>query len=206
MDEVTFLEMCRDSGFAHFKHRDSDVITISILGNEEQYKIIRVIEFTSDRKRMSVIAKHLETGRITNFIKGADMAILQRIDQSQQFEMQCVESMDDLALEGLRTLMFAIKEFPQDIDEQHLKQSDESQLENDLRLVGITALEDLLQEKCKETIRDLRKAKIKVWMLTGDKGETAQTIGVAAGLIDEDKHNILKIQSTSVEQLGSEID
>lgn len=76
MDEVTFLEMCRDSGFTFFKHRDSDVITINVLGTEEQYKVIRVIEFTSDRKRMSVIVKNLETGKIINFIKGADMAII----------------------------------------------------------------------------------------------------------------------------------
>ena len=76
MDEVNFLEMCRDSGFAFFKHRDSDVITIEILGKEERYQIIRVLEFTSDRKRMSVIVKNLESGKIINFIKGADMAIL----------------------------------------------------------------------------------------------------------------------------------
>lgn len=101
--------------------------------------------------------------------------------------------MDDLAMEGLRTLMFAIREFPQETEESHIKNCPESELEDTLQLLGITALEDLLQENCFQTITDLRAAKIKVWMLTGDKGETAQTIGVAAGLVDEDKHNILKI-------------
>lgn len=43
-------------------------------------------------------------------------------------------------------------------------------------------------------------------MLTGDKGETAHTIGVSAGLVDEDKHNILKIQATTVEGLRDEIE
>jgi len=86
MDEVTFLEMCRDSGFISFKHRDSDVITVDVQGKEERYKILRVIEFTSDRKRMSVVVKNMENGKIINFIKGADLAILQRIDQSKPFE------------------------------------------------------------------------------------------------------------------------
>lgn len=57
-----------------------------------------------------------------------------------------------------------------------------------------------------KTIKDLREAKIKVWMLTGDKGETAQTIGVSCGLVDEDKHNIVKIQSTDVDGLRDEIE
>ena len=206
MDEVTFLEMCRDSSFTSFLHRDSDEITINVRGNEEKYKIVRVIEFSSDRKRMSVIVRHTETGRLINFIKGADMAIMQRIDPSQPFEQQCIESMDGMALEGLRTLMFAVKVFPEDTTDEYVKGlEDDALLENDLQLVGITALEDLLQENCHKTIKDLRNAKIKVWMLTGDKGETAQTIGVAAGLIDEDKHNILKIQSTTLQGLGQEI-
>lgn len=68
--------MCRDSGFVSFKHRDSDEITIEVLGKEERYKIIRVIEFSSDRKRMSVVVKNLENGKILNFVKGADMAII----------------------------------------------------------------------------------------------------------------------------------
>lgn len=78
--------MCRDSGFISFKHRDSDVITVDVQGKEERYKILRVIEFTSDRKRMSVVVKNMENGKIINFIKGADLAILQRIDQSKPFE------------------------------------------------------------------------------------------------------------------------
>lgn len=82
MDEVTFLEMCRDSGFASFKHRDSNVITINVVGKEERYKVIRVVEFTSDRKRMSVVVKNEDTGKIINFVKGADMSIIQRLDQS----------------------------------------------------------------------------------------------------------------------------
>jgi len=57
MDEVTFLEMCKEVGFIHFKERNSDCITISVQGQIEKYEILRVIEFTSARKKMSVIVK-----------------------------------------------------------------------------------------------------------------------------------------------------
>ena len=57
--------------------------------------------------------------------------------------------------------------------------------EGDITLLGVTGLEDLLQDDVKSCIKDFREAKIKVWMLTGDKGETAETIGVSCGLIDD---------------------
>lgn len=59
--------------------------------------------------------------------------------------------------------------------------------EADLTLLGITGLEDLLQDDVKKCICEFREAKIKVWMLTGDKGETAETIGISCGLIDDKK-------------------
>lgn len=70
---------------------------------------MRVIEFTSDRKRMSVIVKNLDNGQIINFSKGADNSIIPRIDHDKKFEQNSIEKMDDLAREGLRTLMFAKK-------------------------------------------------------------------------------------------------
>lgn len=56
-DEVTFLEMCKATGFAYFIERQADKVRICVDGNEEEYQILRVIEFTSDRKRMSVIVR-----------------------------------------------------------------------------------------------------------------------------------------------------
>ena len=86
MDEITFLEMARDSGFVHFLHRDSNTITIKVQDKEENYELLNVIEFSSDRKRMSVVVKNKETGQLINFIKGADIAILKRINQNLPFE------------------------------------------------------------------------------------------------------------------------
>lgn len=96
--------------------------------------------------------------------------------------------MDDLARDGLRTLMFAKK----NLNEQEAlkvldKDTDSEMYENSLQLLGVTGLEDLLQENVKECIKEFKEAKIKVWMLTGDKGETAETIGVSCGLIDNEE-------------------
>ena len=60
----------------------------------------------------------------------------------------------------------------------------DEKIENDLELVGSTAIEDRLQDEVADTIQFMKKAGIKVWVLTGDKIETAMNIGVSAGLLD----------------------
>ena len=58
-------------------------------------------------------------------------------------------------------------------------------LESNLTLLGTTIVEDKLQEKVPETIEDLRKAGIKIWMLTGDKLNTAYNIALSCNLINK---------------------
>jgi phospholipid-translocating ATPase len=102
------------------------------------------------------------------------MAIVPKMtNKNGHFETTLIERMDEMAAEGLRTLMFAMKDFSTLSNEESLKEAEDSFLEEEITLLGVTALEDLLQENCKECISDFRAAKIKVWMLTGDKGETA---------------------------------
>lgn len=78
---------------------------------------------------------------------------------------------------------------------------DPEQYENNLTLLGVTGLEDLLQENVKGCIKEFKEAKIKVWMLTGDKGETAETIGVSCGLLDPDEQAVFNIESAPKEKL-----
>ncbi len=81
--------------------------------------------------------------------------------------------------------MFAKKEF---VDFDSFKElSDDSKLEENLKMLGATGVEDLLQDKVKESIQSFRDANIKVWMLTGDKGETAKNIGQSCGISDFEK-------------------
>ena len=77
--------------------------------------------------------------------------------------------------------------------------------ETDLQLLGVTGLEDLLQENVAECVKDFQKAEIKVWMLTGDKGETASSIGVSCGLINTKIHEIYDIKSISRDDILNEI-
>jgi len=71
--------MCKAVGFAYMVERDQTSIKIIINGNTEVYEFIKVEEFSSERKRMSVLVKDKD-GKIINFIKGADMAIIPRIN------------------------------------------------------------------------------------------------------------------------------
>ena len=71
--------MCKDVGFASMVERDQKSIKIVINGKTEVYEIMKVEEFTSDRKRMSVLVKD-QDGQVINFIKGADMAIIPRLN------------------------------------------------------------------------------------------------------------------------------
>jgi phospholipid-transporting ATPase len=75
-------------------------------------------------------------------------------------------------------------------------------LEQDLELVGATAIEDKLQDGVPNTIHQLTLAGIKVWMLTGDKLETAQNIGLSCRLLQPDM-NVVKISESTHELVTS---
>ena len=76
------------------------------------------------------------------------------------------------------------------LDSLQIKELETAIFEDGLSLLGATALEDLLQDDVFECIKEFRAAKIKVWMLTGDKGETAHNIAISCGLIDQEKHRL----------------
>ena len=67
----------------------------------------------------------------------------------------------------------------------------QSEIEQDMLLVGSTAIEDKLQEDVAETIGTMRQAGVKVWVLTGDKVETAINIGNSAGLLSKDMDQVI---------------
>jgi phospholipid-translocating ATPase len=151
---------------------------------EEIYKILKVIEFSSERKMMSVIAKVVDSGKTYVFSKGADSAILPKLQDKQAAE-KATRTVSTISKLGLRTLCYAVKEINEIFDE--------SELEQDLNLLGITGVEDELQEDVAKCIKDFREAGIKFWMLTGDKGETALEIGYSCGLFERNS-KILQVQ------------
>lgn len=205
-DEVTFLDMCKETNFVHFKERTSDKIFIELEGGKiETYKILHMIEFTSGRKRMSIIVKREEDDKVFNFIKGADMAIIPRLtEESKKESAETIELMNEFASQGLRTLMFGVKELHYDEGTDFREIKDE-ELEEGITMLGTTGLEDLLQDNVAATIKDFRKSGIKVWMLTGDKGETAHNIGISCGLIDPIQHEVHEIKGQDRNELAKRI-
>ncbi|OAA71609.1 ATPase, P-type, phospholipid-translocating, flippase [Cordyceps fumosorosea ARSEF 2679] len=119
-------------------------------------------------------------------------------DDSEIFS-KCFKHLDDFASEGLRTLLFAQKDISeQDYrawkkvyddattsfdNRQEMIESAGDMLEQAFSLVGASAIEDKLQKGVPETIEKLRRANIRIWMLTGDKRETAINIAHSARLV-----------------------
>nr|CAG4640624.1 EOG090X00X3 [Eulimnadia texana] len=185
--------------------RTPETIQIKAQGVPLQFQLLHVLEFTSDRKRMSVIVR-TSSGKIKLYCKGADTVIYERLgspssQQQQPFIRQVTTThLENFAREGLRTLCCAVAEIPEDVyddwkntyyrastslQNREEKLSDAANLiENNLVLLGATAIEDKLQEGVPETIAALLEADIRVWMLTGDKQETAINIGHACRLIE----------------------
>eukprot|EP00026_Physarum_polycephalum_P000875 Phypoly_transcript_00876.p1 GENE.Phypoly_transcript_00876~~Phypoly_transcript_00876.p1 ORF type:complete len:1138 (+),score=165.10 Phypoly_transcript_00876:253-3414(+) len=183
-----------------FVRRDFDTVGLSVFGNSEEYDWLHVLDFTSERKRMSVIVRDRKTGHIHMYIKGADDVIFPRLREDYSEAQRYIE---EFAQQGLRTLCVASRHIS-DEEYQHwqsLHQEAVTSLENraaklahvyealekDLLLVGITAIEDKLQDEVPETIAVIRAAGVRVWMLTGDKYSTAVQIGIACNLIARDK-------------------
>ena len=88
--------------------------------------------------------------------------------------------MEEYASKGLRTLVLGYKELE---NQKNLATITAAEVEVGLHLVGVTAVEDLLQENVAQCIEDFRDAGMKVWMLTGDKGATAKEIAYSCALL-----------------------
>uniref|UniRef100_A0A8C9VDR3 Phospholipid-transporting ATPase n=1 Tax=Scleropages formosus TaxID=113540 RepID=A0A8C9VDR3_SCLFO len=196
-DEGALVRAARDLGFV-FTGRTPDSVIIEALGEEEQYELLNVLEFTSNRKRMSVIMR-TPSGRIRLYCKGADSVIYERLADTSRYKEITLKHLEQFATEGLRTLCYAVADVPQAsylewlevyqrastaLNNRALKLEESYELiEKNLQLLGATAIEDKLQDKVPETIETLVKADIKIWILTGDKQETAINIGHSCKLL-----------------------
>ncbi|XP_063696555.1 phospholipid-transporting ATPase IA isoform X8 [Culicoides brevitarsis] len=182
-----------------FETRTPHHVEVDALGVTEKYEILNVLEFTSTRKRMSVITRNSK-GEIKLYCKGADTVIFERLaSNGQSFKELTLRHLEEFATEGLRTLCCAVSIIPPDVYEdwkhtyhkastslvgRERKVEDAADLiETNLTLLGATAIEDKLQEGVPETIASLIKANISIWVLTGDKQETAINIGYSCKLL-----------------------
>lgn len=200
-DEQALVLAANDLGFV-LTGRDGPICETMILGVPMKFEILNVLEFNSDRKRMSVIFRHPD-GSIILYCKGADDIIFDLLSKSQPQGVAHVTRghLQEYASEGLRTLTTAMRRLTNEqYEEWHaLYRQAELSLDNraakiakisavievELTLLGATAIEDRLQDGVEECITSLRKAGINFWVLTGDKKETALSIGMSSHVIDD---------------------
>ncbi|EPQ57895.1 phospholipid-translocating P-type ATPase [Gloeophyllum trabeum ATCC 11539] len=210
-DEAALVQAAADIGFV-FRGRDREILRLQTPFSDhvEKYELLNILDFTSARKRMSVVVRKLddEDQRVFLLTKGADNVIFERLKPGNDDLKKTTEQhLDQFASEGLRTLTLAYKVISDEEYEPWARRYQEAtvamedregaieavceELEYDLRLLGATAIEDRLQDGVPETIADLKRAGIKVWVATGDKLETAIAIGYSTNLIARDSNIII---------------
>jgi phospholipid-translocating ATPase len=199
-------------------------IVINQHGVETEYTVLNTLEFNSTRKRMSAIMR-MPDGKIILFCKGADSIIYSRLKRGEQAELRrtTAEHLEMFAREGLRTLCIAMREIGEEEyqkwnlehdlaaasvqDREDKLEAVSDAIERELTLIGGTAIEDRLQDGVPDAIAILAQAGIKLWVLTGDKVETAINIGFSCNLLDNDMDLILlQLEEDSVDFAEQELD
>ncbi|ETI19328.1 hypothetical protein G647_09160 [Cladophialophora carrionii CBS 160.54] len=200
-DEGALVEGAAMLGYRFVARKPRSVI-VQVDGQEVEYELLAVCEFNSTRKRMSTIFR-CPDGKIRIYCKGADTVILERLAKDNQIVDVTLRQLEDYATEGLRTLCLSMREIPEQefqdwkqifdkaattVGGNRAEELDKAAeiIERDLYLLGATAIEDRLQDGVPDTIHTLQQAGIKVWVLTGDRQETAINIGMSCKLISED--------------------
>uniref|UniRef100_A0A336KXN3 Phospholipid-transporting ATPase n=1 Tax=Culicoides sonorensis TaxID=179676 RepID=A0A336KXN3_CULSO len=177
--------------------------------DEIQFKILQIFPFTSESKRMGIIIRDMQSGEITFYLKGADVVMTGIV----QYNDWLNEESGNMAREGLRTLVVAKKVLTEDqyndfetrynaarmsvVDRSSKVSAVVESLEREMELLCLTGVEDRLQERVRPTLELLRNAGVKIWMLTGDKLETACCIAKSSHLVGRSQSiHVLKNIST----------
>ncbi|THU89359.1 calcium transporting ATPase [Dendrothele bispora CBS 962.96] len=212
-DEAALVAGAELLGY-QFHTRKPKSVFVNVFGQSYEYEILNVCEFNSTRKRMSTLVR-LPNGKIKIFCKGADTVILERLGKNQPYTERTLGHLEDYATEGLRTLCIASRDVPEEEYRQWATIYDQAAatingrgealdqaaelIEKDFFLLGATAIEDKLQEGVPDTIHTLQQAGIKVWVLTGDRQETAINIGMSCRLISESMNLVIVNEETAHE-------
>uniref|UniRef100_A0A7N8XEG2 Phospholipid-transporting ATPase n=1 Tax=Mastacembelus armatus TaxID=205130 RepID=A0A7N8XEG2_9TELE len=213
-DEGALVTAARNFGFV-FRSRTPETITVMEMGNQVTYELLAVLDFNNVRKRMSVIVRSPK-GKLTLYCKGADTIIYEKLHPSCKKLMEVTTGhLNEYAGDGLRTLVLAYKDLDEDymdlwtqrhheastaIEEREEKLDElYEEIEKDLQLLGATAVEDKLQDGVPQTIEQLAKADIKIWVLTGDKQETAENIGYSCNMLREEMKEVFIVAASTTE-------
>ncbi|GAV73285.1 E1-E2_ATPase domain-containing protein/HAD domain-containing protein [Cephalotus follicularis] len=223
-DEAAFVIAARELGFEFYRRKQTSITLLELdpfsgTKVERSYELLNVLEFNSLRKRMSVIVRD-EEGKLLLFCKGADSVMFERLSKNDSnFEEETRDHVNEYADAGLRTLILAYRELDEDkykkfnenfieaknsvsADRETLIDGVADNIERDLVLLGATAVEDKLQNGVPDCIDKLAQAGIKIWVLTGDKMETAINIGFSCSLLRQGmKQLIINLESPEIQAL-----
>ncbi|TIB78805.1 hypothetical protein E3Q23_00632 [Wallemia mellicola] len=220
-DEVAIVNWTESVGMT-LVQRDRNQITLRTPSNALlKFEVLQLFPFTSESKRMSIIVRDTETGEITFYEKGADVVMIPRVQRQDWLE----EETGNMAREGLRTLVMAQRILTENTYATFEKAYNEAKvnssigrldvtpeevvdkyLEHDLELLGLTGVEDKLQEDVKSTLELLRNAGLKIWMLTGDKIETATCIAISSKLVYRNQYIHQIAKAKTVEEMKDHLD
>ncbi|KAL8700238.1 MAG: hypothetical protein Q9201_005556 [Fulgogasparrea decipioides] len=220
-DEIAIVRWTEQIGL-RLVHRDRKSITLQSVETSRvvvRARVLDVFPFTSEGKRMGIVLQFLqgeesddsnaeEAGEIWFYQKGADTVMTSIVAANDWLD----EETANMAREGFRTLVVGrrklsaqqYQEFSASFKEASLSLQSrdvrmarvvKGYLESNLELLGVTGVEDKLQKDVKPSLELLRNAGIKIWMLTGDKVETARCVAVSAKLVSRTQfiHTITKL-------------
>ena len=195
-DEIALVKFAERLNMKLFHRTDKEIKIKDSAQNIEEFEVLANFPFSSDTKRMGIVLKNKKHGHIIYYLKGAENVMMKFV--KKEYIGYIKENAENLAIKGLRTLVLTQKIISQEefdvwneeytdalssMDNRKLKIANAiSKLENNMDFLCVTGVEDLLQDEVATTIDNLRNAGMKVWMLTGDKVETATCISISAGI------------------------
>jgi phospholipid-translocating ATPase len=200
-DEVAIVKWTESVGLT-LTFRDRTRIKLRTpSGATLAYDVLEIFPFTSESKRMGIVVRDTASGELSFLQKGADVVMARIVQRNDWLE----EETANLAREGLRTLVVARRKLTEAAYEDfkaryhaasvRVEGRNEAMaavvadtLERDLELLGLTGVEDKLQDDVRGTLELLRNAGIKIWMLTGDKIETATVIAISTKLVARNQY------------------
>lgn len=195
-DEVALVKLAESLKIKLNERSQMRMQILNAIDTPEDYEILANFPFSSETKRMGILVKHLETNRLIFYLKGAEVVMEGKVMESSRPFIR--ETCENLASTGLRTLVISQKYISFDEyenwsrkyelaktemeDREKKVQKIVDELEENMEFLCVTGVEDKLQIDVADTIESLRNGGVQVWMLTGDKVETATCIAISTGL------------------------
>jgi phospholipid-translocating ATPase len=218
-DEVALVAYSERLRMRLVERNDNFIKILNPNDTEENYEILANFPFSSETKRMGIMLRNTKYNQIIFYLKGAENIVEHFV--KEDYKSYIRENSEYLASAGLRTLVICQKlidlnfydKWKRIYDSALVSMEDRkskvsaaiAMLENNMEFLCVTGVEDRLQDEVPDTIESLKNAGIKIWMLTGDKVETATCIAVSTGLKKKQQRLTYIKESNDVAEIKEEL-